>query len=133
MKGKMCQPPFAWPRKRQRVRYQGGFTLIELLVVIAIIAILAALLLPVLSKGRLKAQATSCLGNTRQLQISWALYAADYNDTIVFNNVNGVEGPVDGPGWIDCSGYKVADDIWGFANLQTIQGGLLFPYNHQVK
>jgi prepilin-type N-terminal cleavage/methylation domain-containing protein/prepilin-type processing-associated H-X9-DG protein len=58
-----------------------GFTLIELLVVIAIIAILAAILFPVLAQARNKAQQNDCLSNVKQIQLSLIMYATDNDDT----------------------------------------------------
>jgi prepilin-type N-terminal cleavage/methylation domain-containing protein len=73
-------------------RRRPGFTLIELLVVIAIIAILAAMLLPVLGRSKIRAQAVDCMNNTRQIALAWIMYGND-NDDLPPPNVDGIVAP----------------------------------------
>ncbi len=107
----------------------GGFTLIEMLVVTAIIAVLAALLLPVLGSAKARAQGAGCASNIKQLSLAWALYADENLDRLVNNHginetlrtrqswVNNVED------WLNSDGNT---------NLATLTSGKLAPYLHQV-
>ena len=62
-----------------------AFTLVELLVVMAIVAVLASMLLPVLAGAKGRAQSVQCLGNLRQLQVAWQLYADDHDGRLAPN------------------------------------------------
>ena len=77
---------------------RSGFTLIELLVVIAIIAILAAMLLPSLSKAKTKAQGIQCMSNLKQLLVAWQLYALDNREKLP---TSGYTQPLEPTAWVD--------------------------------
>ncbi len=70
---------------RDKTTRSKGFTLIELLVVIAIIAILAAILMPVLNKAELKAQGIQCMSNQKQLTAGWIMYSGDNQGRLMRN------------------------------------------------
>src|ERR1700704_1659755 len=87
MKTTSWKPAFvpATHRSANSANRPAGFTLIELLVVIAIIAILAAMLLPALSKAKTKAQGIQCVNNLHQLTLAWILYSGDFNEKLALN------------------------------------------------
>jgi prepilin-type N-terminal cleavage/methylation domain-containing protein len=121
---------YSVPRSAGKKRC-SGFTLIELLVVIAIIAILAAMLLPALSKAKMAAWGTGCLNNLKQCQLAAALYKNDNSSYLVPNS------PFDGymgAGTAQTSWIDSADGVEGMGNdsantnLLLYTSGLLAPY-----
>jgi prepilin-type N-terminal cleavage/methylation domain-containing protein/prepilin-type processing-associated H-X9-DG protein len=107
-------------RSLSRRRKRGGFTLIELLVVIAIIAILAGMLLPVLSRAKTRAQETQCLNDQKQLALAWIMYAGDNNDYCAGNSWTGEENwqtAPPGENWI--SGWLEPDTAGWADNTNT--------------
>jgi hypothetical protein len=100
-----------------------GFTILELLAVVATIATLAALLLPVLGKAKIKAQRTSCLSNLRQLGYAWVMYKDEYNDFLAESYPDHNEEV-----WV--KGDMTQPDQAGNADL--IRQGKLYNYNQNV-
>jgi prepilin-type N-terminal cleavage/methylation domain-containing protein/prepilin-type processing-associated H-X9-DG protein len=113
----------------------NGFTLIELLVVIAVIAILAAILLPVLAKSKESAQNITCLNNERQLELCWHLYIVDNNDYLAPNNSiafidpgtnNSVGNTGSSISWLPDLNARME------INPSNIINGALYQYNSQL-
>jgi prepilin-type N-terminal cleavage/methylation domain-containing protein len=109
-----------------------AFTLIELLVVIAIIAILAAMLLPALARGKRHALNVACLNNLKQLTLCWVMYSHDHDDVMPPNNsVYDISTGQPIPGlnlsetW--CPGNTRTD-----TNTTNIEAGYLFSYNRSA-
>ena len=104
-----------------RICRPAGFTLIELLVVVAIIAILASLLLPVLARAKVKAQAIQCMNNHRSLMLAWRMYNDDNGDVLLYASPNVYNTPAVIPyvwvlGWMNFdptnpSNWDVNQDI----------------------
>ena len=111
---------------------QAAFTLIELLVVIAIIAILAAMLLPALSRAKARAQGIGCMNNSKQLMMAWRMYAEDNHDVLLFAYGSTAadqpyvwSGPAGYPYDLDDANPSVQGN-WDFTN--TIMKSLMWTY-----
>src|SRR5688572_2356238 len=118
--------------KRLACGSHSAFTLIELLVVIAIIAILAALLLPALSRSKQHALNIACINNQKQLTLCWAMYSHDNNDKLPPNNsVYDINTGQPIPG-VDLNQTWCPGNARMDTNAANIEKGYLFGYNRSA-
>jgi prepilin-type N-terminal cleavage/methylation domain-containing protein len=128
------------------VKRRSGFTLIELLVVIAIIAVLMAVLMPALNRAREQGKRASCMGNLKQLGLSWVMYAEENEGKLVHGNACnpgqfGAYDPVNGhkkeDPWVhsdfNLEGDDPYDDDPDEPERQALRDGALFKYLKQTK
>jgi len=114
---------------RQSLLVNGGaFTLIELLVVIATVAILAAMLLPVLHAAQGQSSAVQCMNNHKQLVSAWEMYARENQDVLCPNPALSIPGAdTIGTSWVP--GYEHLDpNLEDNTNIAYLQNSLLAPY-----
>src|SRR5436190_16548494 len=118
-------------RPYMRINRRRAFTLVELLVVIAIIALLIAVLLPVLGRAKESANRSVCLSNHKQILLAISFYANDNKGYLPHCNWLGQETTAGVPGWLYDS--KVAPDSKGFKTEDALKGGALWRYIRNVK
>ena len=114
---------------------RNAFSMVELLVVLAVISILAALLLPALSKAKNRVQTLACLNNLKQLEASCHLYTSDFSDFLPPNqavktapapgSTNALVSILNANSW--CPGLAPLD-----LTAKNVQSGLIFPYNKSL-
>jgi len=114
----------------------AGFTLIELLVVIAIIAILAAMLLPALSRARSKAQRAACLSNLKQWGLADNMYLDDNDQTFPYPRFQDYAGTADqdNPVWLSIPTYHnqhQGDDVWFNALPSYVANKPMYAWAYQ--
>jgi type II secretory pathway pseudopilin PulG len=103
--------------------------LIELLVVIAIIALLAAMLLPALSKAKQKAQGLQCMSNLRQIMLGWKVYTTDNNGAFPINATTTSLSILNDLDWVsNLEDYNGTPDDTDAARLVDSQHSQLAPY-----
>jgi len=101
-----------------------GFTLVELLVVIAIIALLMAILMPVLNSAREQGDRAVCLSNLKQLTLAWIMYADDNDGEICAANVGHSDY-----GWVARMENTDPIDV----QIEAMKSGMLYPYCRNLK